>query len=83
MKQREEDLVLGKSKEGDEPEDDGVTMEDLMANIDTAQATYEFIDGIDLEGPEVLTWGLSDEMADTKRKCLEIIIKNISILHAL
>jgi hypothetical protein len=82
MKQREEDMVLGKKKEGEEPNDD-MTVEDIIANIDAAQATYDFIDGIDLQGPEVLTWGLRGELEDAKRKCLEIIISHINVLHAL
>jgi hypothetical protein len=50
------------------------------ANIDTAIYVYEFIDGIDLDGPEILTWRMKNKLKKAKKKCLNILCDNLDAL---
>jgi hypothetical protein len=80
---KEKDLVIGKAKEGEEETQDMMMeFEEVRANIETAQFTWSFLDQMDLESPENLTFGLTDDLRESKKKCLEIIMNGIDFLHA-
>jgi hypothetical protein len=53
---------------------------DTRSDIETAIYVFNFLDEIDMQGADVLTWGLKDELMRTKKQCLLIIASSIDVL---
>jgi len=80
---REEDLIIGTTaKDGQEQElSDELSFEEVRLNIQIAMEVYNFLEQVDLESPDCLRWGVTEEMKETKRKSLDIIRCGIEDIH--
>jgi hypothetical protein len=81
---KENDLVLGDTEAAHEEAlaDYYADKEDIRADIDTAIYVFEFLDGIDMDGPDVINWNMKRALSKTKKKCLQIIAASIAGLDA-
>jgi hypothetical protein len=79
----EEDLILGEG----ENEETGTWDEVLelrshsRSDIDTAIAAYQFLSELDVDGPDVLRWGIKRKLMQAKKRCLIILCDSLAGLE--
>ncbi|MGI8598905.1 MAG: hypothetical protein ACR2KB_06585 [Chitinophagaceae bacterium] len=53
---------------------------DARNDIDTAVHAYNFLEQVDTQSPDVLSWELTDELLKAKKNCLLILCKSLAEL---
>ena len=81
---KEKDMIVDHSKMSQEDTaDQEMTPEEIQGNIDTAITVWGVLDGMDLQSPDILSWGMKHEVLQAKQDCLTIMITGIAQLKAL